>query len=644
MRKIVILGAGYAGVLTAKMLAKRLRKLKKDSEFEVSIIDRHPFHTMLTELHEVAARRVDEDSVKISLAKVFAGRKVNVVTDNISRVDFENKTVVGANGQYPYDWLVMGTGSKPAFYGVKGAADYSFTLWSYEDAVKLRDHILNMFRLASCETDAGKRKELLTFFVVGAGFTGVEMAGELAELIPALCGRFEIDPKDVTMFEADLLERCCMVLPEKQSAKLAKRLVKMGVNLMLKTDITEMGEGYLIYKKDGKAQTVKTNTVIWTAGVEGSALAFESKALEQAGRGRIATDEYLRSKSDKSVFVVGDNIFYIPENEKAPVPQMVENAEASAETAAHNLLADALGAEKPEKYAPVFHGVMVCVGGRYGAANVGFPGRMFTLPSFLAMFTKHFVNILYFIKVLGWNKIYSYLYHEFFTVRDKRSFTGGYFSNRSATFFTVPLRVFLGFYWVYEGVNKALQGWLQGPELTNYFNGANKFFSDILNGVTVAADATSSATTAGAAGGLAGTVLINWNILGLARVILVNGSQAAFKLQVGMADWFVNTFVMHSSPMQNTMQYVIVLSEILVGLALMGGLFTTAAAAWSLVLQMLFITSTGIYMDTWWMVFAGVAVMFGAGRVFSLDYYVMPLLKERWKKIKFVRKWYLYND
>ncbi|MDR1558250.1 MAG: pyridine nucleotide-disulfide oxidoreductase, partial [Clostridiales bacterium] len=78
--------------------------------------------------------------------------------------------------------------------------------------------------------------------------------------------------------------------------------------------------------------------------------------------------------------------------------------------------------------------------------------------------------------------------------------------------------------------------------------------------------------------------------------------------------------------------------------ALLGGLFTTVSSAWTLVLQFLFLTSTGLYMSTWWMLFAGVAMLFGAGRVLSLDYYVMPFLKKRWSKLKFIRKWYLYND
>ena len=91
MKNIVMIGAGYAGVLTAKKLAKRF---KKNDEVSITIIDKNPFHTMLTELHEVAAGRVDEDSIKISLKKVFAGRKVNVVLDTVETVDYQNKKVI----------------------------------------------------------------------------------------------------------------------------------------------------------------------------------------------------------------------------------------------------------------------------------------------------------------------------------------------------------------------------------------------------------------------------------------------------------------------------------------------------------------------------------------------------------------------
>ena len=125
--------------------------------------------------------------------------------------------------------------------------------------------------------------------------------------------------------------------------------------------------------------------------------------------GRIKLDKYLRSVDDENVYVVGDNMLYTPEGSDTPVPQMVENCEQSAKTAARNIAVAITGEGEMEEYKPKFHGVMVCVGGRYGVARVGLPNLMFNLPSFLAMFAKHFINIIYFVQVLGWNKIFSYL-------------------------------------------------------------------------------------------------------------------------------------------------------------------------------------------------------------------------------------------
>jgi NADH dehydrogenase len=189
-------------------------------------------------------------------------------------------------------------------------------------------------------------------------------------------------------------------------------------------------------------------------------------------------------------------------------------------------------------YHPSFHGVMVCIGGRYGLALVGGDKKKFALPSFFAMFVKHLINIVYFTQVLGWNKVFSYLRHEFFTIRKKRSFVGCHFSNRTPSFMLLQLRLLLGGTWLFEAVVKIQEGWLHTPKLTGFFSGAAGVFERAIQGanyvpdaaagasteaVPVATDAVASASTAVAetAGAVAEAVwdkaLINWDIFGLIR-------------------------------------------------------------------------------------------------------------------------------
>lgn len=586
----------------------------------------------------------------------------------------KKKRLIGISDNYDYDYLVLSAGSKPTFFGTPGAEEYAFKLWSYDDAIRIRQHLINLFRVACRIADTEERRKLLTVYIVGAGFTGVEMAGELAEYLPIICNKFEIDREDVTIGLIDVLDRTIPNLPPELSRKVEKRLKKMGVKTLLGTNVVALGKDYIETKKNDVITRNAASTVIWGAGIESADITGEAaKVLESANRGRIKVDRYLRSIDNENVFVIGDNMLYIPEGEERPVPQVVENAEHSAETAAHNITCLITGKGEMEEYKPVFHGFMVCVGGRYGVARVGIqPKFMFNLPSFLAMFAKHLINIIYFIKVLGWNKVWSYSMHEFFTIRHCRSFVGGHFSNRTPSFLLVPLRVWLGAVWLFEGIMKITEGWLTAPKLTGFFGGASAWYNNILNGgsgsetVTeatpggagaAAADTVTAATGSAAdAGGAAsesfGTAIFDWDFLGLIRAVFVSGkelaestlSDLAFKLDIPLMNWFTDTVVLSSDSMQVGMQIFIVIAEILIGLALIGGLFTFPAAALSLVLQFMFVCTTGLYLGTFWMIFAGIAVLIGAGRTFGLDYYFMPVLKKQWKKIPLVRKLYIYND
>ena len=266
------------------------------------------------------------------------------------------------------------------------------------------------------------------------------------------------------------------------------------------------------------------------------------------------------------------------------------------------------------------------------------------MPSFISMFSKHMIYVIYFIQLLGWNKVFSYVRNEFFTVRHCRSFLGGHFSNRSPTFLLVPLRIFLGAYWMYEAIDKIVVGWLKTPALKDYFTGAAAIFTQLAGGGTVdiASSATEAATSAAAT--TTGTLFFNWNILWLFRVICVKTTDIAIMVKCGLMDWFNNTFVIANNGTQMFFQYFVVFSELLLGVLLIVGLFTTLSSAFSLGLEVMFLMSTGMYLANWWMIPAAIAMMFGAGRVLGLDYYIMPILKERWKKVKWVSKSYLYDD
>jgi NADH dehydrogenase len=186
-KKIIIVGAGYAGIEAALYLNKRGR-----TDVDITVVDRNPYHTLLTEIHEVAGNRVSEDTVKIPLKSIFRHTHVNVVTENIERYDFESKRVCSEFHEYPYDYLILSVGSTPNYFGIPGLKEYGFPLWSIENAVTIREHIERCFIEAEMETDAARRKRLLTFIVGGAGFTGVEMIGELAQWLKKLCRQYYI--------------------------------------------------------------------------------------------------------------------------------------------------------------------------------------------------------------------------------------------------------------------------------------------------------------------------------------------------------------------------------------------------------------------------------------------------------------------
>jgi NADH dehydrogenase len=397
-KKVVVLGGGYAGISTAKALEK---KFKNRPDLEVQMIERNTYHTLLTELHEVAGGRVSPRSVRIGLNRLFKTGKVQIVQDKIDNIDFDEQLLHSANESYPYDYLVIATGSRPFFFGLQGIETLGFKLWSYKEAVVVRDHIYDCFHNASTVSNREKRKKMLSFVVAGGGFTGVEMAGELGEWKNKLCKQFSIDKEEVSIYLLEALPNILNIFDLDLANKCKKRLEKLGVQVLTQCGIERVDKDGIYLNTKRKIE----GTLIWTAGIQGNPY-LENMDIKYDRRFRVEVNEFMQSVQHKNVFCAGDTISYLY-NEK-PLPQIVETAVQSGESVADNI-GRLLAEKKMKPFIPNYHGVMVSVGSVYAVAKL----KSIKLSGLLATGLKHLVNVHYLFGIGGLSVIFDYLNHEF---------------------------------------------------------------------------------------------------------------------------------------------------------------------------------------------------------------------------------------
>lgn len=602
-KNILILGAGYGGVHVAKKLAK---KYKKNENVEITLIDKNPFHTLMTELHEVAGGRVHPESVQVELCKIFGKTKVNVVTDYIEKVDTDKKTVKTTNGDYTYDYLVIGTGSEPAFFGVPGVKENGFTLWSFDDAMKIREHMQNMFKLAAVELNEAKRKAMLTFVVAGSGFTGIEMAGELLEWKTKLAKKYNVDEEEVKLLVVEAMGTILNMLDRKQADKAENYMVKKGMTILKNSPIVEVTKDKVVLKS---GEQIETNTLIWTCGIQGNQ---EAKAygLETARAGRLASNEFMQAKDKKDVFVVGD-ITYYEEEEGKGTPQIVEAAIQTADTIVKNVVAS-MEDKELTKFKSSYHGFMVSIGGRYCVADL----MGMKLSGFFAMVMKHLINLHYLWGVNNINACYHYLQHEFFDMEDKRSIMRGHLSSKSNRLWLVPLRVYIGMLWLLEGLKKFVgEGTWDKHGVSAFFNGNAIGGDSWLKAGNVKMPfewlQTAADSGASAAGDAAEVVFATPIIEKMPK--FYEAIMQIFMPNPEVAVWF---------------QRIVVITEIGLGLCLIAGLFTFLASGVSAIMVVNFVLSAMAGWDILWFFFGSIALMGGAGRTFGLDYYVLPWINK----------------
>lgn len=602
-KNILILGAGYGGVHVAKKLAK---KYKKNNNVEITLIDKNPFHTLMTELHEVAGGRVHPESVQIELSKIFARTKVNVVTDLIEKVDTDNKTVKTTHGNYTYDYLVVGTGSEPAFFGVPGVKENGFTLWSFEDAMKIRHHVQKMFKLAAKERNEAKRKEMLTFVVAGSGFTGIEMAGELLEWKTRLAKEHNVDENEVRLMVVEAMGTILNMLDRKQADKAEKYMVKKGMTILKNSPIVEVAPNKIVLKS---GEEIETNTLIWTCGIQANEEVKEY-GLETARAGRLATNEFMQAVNKEDVFVVGD-LNYYEEEEGKGTPQIVEAAIQTGDVIAKNIIALMDKKKDLTKFKSNYHGFMVSIGGKYCVANLA----GIKLAGFFAMIMKHLVNLHYLLGVNNVNACYHYLQHEFFSMEDNRCIMRGHLSSKSNRLWLVPLRLYIGVLWLLEGLKKFVgEGTWENHGLKAFFNGNMVGGDSWLKAGNIKMPFTWLQTAADSGASASGEATTEFATPILEKMPkFYEAIMQIFIPNPEIAVWF---------------QRIVVITEIGIGLCLIAGLFTFLASGASAFMVCNFVLSAMAGWDILWFFFGSIALMGGAGRTFGLDYYVMPWINK----------------
>jgi NADH dehydrogenase len=306
----------------------------------------------------------------------------------VTDLDVVGRRVLTDNGPVPYEYLILAAGSEPTFFGLDGVARVAYSLGSIDQAISLRNHILECFEKASVESSSERRRELLTFVMVGGGPTGVELAGALAELQRHVLQR---DFPDLSFDEVRivLIEMLDTVLPTFSKALrdyATKKLDQMGVELLLSATV-EDANCDAVHLADGRK--IPARTIVWAAGVR--AHLSDLLPLETARGGRIIVDENLQIPGHPTVFVAGDIAHLIGPNGK-PYPQLALVAMQQGRHAAQNVL----GLMKKEASQPFRfkdRGTMATIGRAAAVAEV-FGQQMKGLLAWILWLVVHIVSLM----------------------------------------------------------------------------------------------------------------------------------------------------------------------------------------------------------------------------------------------------------
>ncbi len=381
--KVVIVGAGFGGISAARALA--------DAPVDVTIVDRHNFHTFSPLLYQVATAGLAPDDIAPNLRGIVQDDlNVEARLANVSGVDFDRREVLVDQGPpLPYDYLVLAAGTVSSDFGVPGVAGHAIPLKTLDDATRLRSTVLARFEAANVEPaliDDGA----LTFVVAGGGPTGVELSGALAELFTKVLAK-DFKHLDVSRARVVLVEMTDHLINGFSPKSQVEALVELelrGVDVRLDTSIASVAADEV---RLGDGTSIRTHTVVWTAGVKANPIAA-GLGLTTTERGEISVDPDLSVRAHPEVFVIGDLAAAEGRNGKL-YPQLAPVAMQAGRHTARNIVRRIRG--KPTRRFHYFDkGIMATIGRRSAVAELPFGIRFWGTLGWLSWLGLHLVFLI----------------------------------------------------------------------------------------------------------------------------------------------------------------------------------------------------------------------------------------------------------
>ncbi|HLC72745.1 MAG TPA: NAD(P)/FAD-dependent oxidoreductase [Candidatus Nanoarchaeia archaeon] len=363
MKRILILGAGFGGVYTALYL---LKNISPHDKIEVTLLSKTNYFLFSPMLHEVATGGINRSNIVQPIREIICHPNFRFLRCTAKEINVERKIITTEKTTLAYDYLVIALGSENEFFNIPGAEEHAFPLKSLQDAVMIKNHVLDCLEYTSAMHHLKRDEPNLTFVIVGGGPTGVELAGELAEFIDQNLHKNYPHLKDYER-KIYLIQQGADILPfmsQRSRQEVVKKLVKERVTIITDTSVTKVSKEYVEVNHKTK---IATNTVIWASGIKPAHIATKQNIKNE--RGYFTADKYLRLQNQEEVFAIGDCSLVINPYNQKPTPALAQVAVRQAKIAAKNIM-HSMRNESLETFLFKPSGILVSVGKRFAVADI----------------------------------------------------------------------------------------------------------------------------------------------------------------------------------------------------------------------------------------------------------------------------------